>query len=45
MEMDQVSGLPRVVEPDEETQRKLLDFLDNHVKPRVAEIIEGQSRS
>jgi hypothetical protein len=43
MEMDQVSGLPRVIAPDEDTQRKLLDFLDNHVKPRVAEIIEGQS--
>jgi DNA-binding transcriptional ArsR family regulator len=45
MEMDQVSGLPRAVEPDEDTQRKLLDFLNNHVKPRVAEIIEGQPRS
>jgi hypothetical protein len=39
MEMDQVSGLPRAIEPDEDTQRKLLDFLLNHVKPRVAEII------
>jgi DNA-binding transcriptional ArsR family regulator len=45
MEMDQVSGLPRAIEPDEDTQRKLLDFLRNDVKPRVAEIIGGQPRS
>ncbi|HEX5923496.1 MAG TPA: hypothetical protein VFY45_06665 [Baekduia sp.] len=45
MEMDQVSGLPRAIRPDADTQTKLLDFLDNHVKPRVAEIIEGRSRS
>ena len=45
IEMDQVSGLPRAIEPDEDTQRKLLDFLNNHVKPRVAEIIAGQPQS
>jgi DNA-binding transcriptional ArsR family regulator len=42
MEIDPVSGFPRVIEPDADTQKKLLDFLDNHVKPRVAEIIGGQ---
>ena len=44
MEMDPVSGLPRPIEPDEDTQRKLLDFLLNDVKPRVAAIISGQPR-
>jgi hypothetical protein len=44
MEMDPVSGLPRPIEPDEDTQRKLLDFLLNDVKPRVAEIIGTRSR-
>jgi DNA-binding transcriptional ArsR family regulator len=39
MELDPVSGLPRAIEPDEDTQQKLLDFLLNDVKPRVAEII------
>ncbi|MET0602231.1 MAG: helix-turn-helix domain-containing protein [Baekduia sp.] len=39
METDPVSGLPRAIEPDEDTQRRLLDFLLNDVKPRVAEII------
>ena len=42
--MDDVSGFPKVVEPDEDTHRALLDFLDNHVKPRVAEIIGAQPR-
>jgi DNA-binding transcriptional ArsR family regulator len=44
MEMDPVSGLPRAIDPDEETQRRLLDFLLNDVKPRVAEIIGGRPR-
>ena len=39
MEIDPVSGIPRPIEPDEDTQRELLDFLVNDVKPRVAEII------
>ena len=39
METDPVSGFPRAIEPDKDTQRKLLDFLDNDVKPRVAEIL------
>ncbi len=43
METDPVSGLPRAIEPDEDTQRKLLDFLLNDVKPRVAEIIGMRS--
>jgi DNA-binding transcriptional ArsR family regulator len=44
MEMDPVSGLPRAIEPDEDTQKRLLDFLLNDVKPRVAEIIGGRPR-
>jgi hypothetical protein len=44
MEMDPVSGLPRPIEPDAETQARLLDFLLNDVKPRVAEIIGRQPR-
>jgi DNA-binding transcriptional ArsR family regulator len=44
MEMDPVSGLPRAIEPDEETQARLLDFLLNDVKPRVAEIIGARPR-
>jgi DNA-binding transcriptional ArsR family regulator len=44
MELDDASGFPRVITPSEETHRKLLNFLDNHVKPRVAEIIAAQPR-
>ena len=44
MKLDDASGFPRIIEPDEETHRKLLEFLDAHVKPRVAEIIKGQPR-
>jgi hypothetical protein len=45
MELDPVSGLPRSIEPDADTQRKLLDFLLNDVKPRVAEIVGAQRQS
>jgi hypothetical protein len=44
MEIDPVSGFPRPIEPDEDTQQRLLDFLLNDVKPRVAEIVGGQRR-
>jgi hypothetical protein len=44
MELDPVSGLPRTIEPDEDTQQKLLEFLLNDVKPRVAEIVGAQPR-
>jgi DNA-binding transcriptional ArsR family regulator len=44
MKMDDASGLPTAVKPDADTQKKLLDFLDNDVKPRVAEIIGRQAR-
>jgi DNA-binding transcriptional ArsR family regulator len=44
MELDPVSGLPRPIEPDEDTQKKLLDFLLTDVKPRVAEIIGTRPR-
>jgi hypothetical protein len=44
MELDPVTGFPRVIEPDEDTQRTLLDFLLNDVKPRVAEIIGTRAR-
>jgi hypothetical protein len=44
MEMDPVSGIPRAIQPDEETQKRLLDFLLNDVKPRVAEIIGARPR-
>lgn len=43
MKLDDVSGFPRIIEPDEETHRKLLELLDAHVKPRVAEIIKRQT--
>lgn len=39
MKLDDASGFPRIVEPDEATRRKLLEFFDAYVKPRVAEII------
>jgi DNA-binding transcriptional ArsR family regulator len=42
MEIDPASGLPRPIEPDAETQARLLDFLLNDVKPRVAEIISAR---
>jgi DNA-binding transcriptional ArsR family regulator len=45
MEMDDTSGLPRAITPTKSTHRKLLDFLDNHVKPEVAAIIAAQRRS
>jgi len=45
MKMDDASGFPKVVELDEDTHRKLLDFLDTDVKPRVAEILGAQRRS
>jgi DNA-binding transcriptional ArsR family regulator len=44
MDLDDTTGFPRVITPDKETHRKLLDFLDNHAKPRVAEIIAAQRR-
>ena len=44
MKMDDASGFPKVVEPDEDTHRKLLDLLETHVKPRVAEILGTQRR-
>jgi DNA-binding transcriptional ArsR family regulator len=42
MVMDEASGFPRVITPDERTRQKLLDFLDTHVKPEVAAIIAAQ---
>jgi DNA-binding transcriptional ArsR family regulator len=44
MELDPVSGLPRTIEPDEDTQRELLEFLLNDVKPHVAEIVGARPR-
>jgi DNA-binding transcriptional ArsR family regulator len=44
MKLDEASGFPKVVKPDEETHRALLDYLDKQVKPRVAEILGAQRR-
>jgi DNA-binding transcriptional ArsR family regulator len=44
MVLDEASGFPRVIRPDEDTQRKLLDFLEKQVKPGVAAIIAEQRR-
>jgi hypothetical protein len=33
-----------VSEPDEDTQKELLEFLLNDVKPRVAEIVGARRR-
>jgi hypothetical protein len=45
MELDEASGLPQVITLTENTHKKLLDFLDNDVKPQVAEIIAAQRRN
>jgi hypothetical protein len=45
MEMDEASGFPKLITPDEDTHRQLLDFLDNDVKPQVAAIIAAQRRT
>lgn len=44
MELDPVSGFPRAIQPDDDTQKKLLDFLLNDVKPQVAEIVGAQQQ-
>jgi DNA-binding transcriptional ArsR family regulator len=44
MVLDEASGFPRVIRPDEDTQRKLLDFLEKQVKPGVTAIIAEQRR-
>ena len=44
MKMDDASGFPKIVKPDEETHRALLEFLETQVKPRVAEILGAQRR-